>query len=61
MEGCKKPERVQLSLTIKKKKHGCLKRGEKFEDYFDIIIIKSYKKPMNRNIEEETFLINYQG
>ena len=42
-------------------KHGGLKKGEKFEDYFDILIIKSYKKPMTRNIEEGTFIINYQG
>ena len=42
-------------------KHGGLKKGEHFENCFDILIIKSYKKPMTRNIEEGTFLINYQG
>ena len=42
-------------------KHGGLKKGEKFEDYFDIIIIKSYKKPIQRYKEEGTFIINYKG
>ena len=38
-----------------------LEKGEQFENYFDILIIKSYKKPMTRNIEEGTFIISYQG
>ena len=44
-----------------KNKHGSLKRGEKGYDYFDIFIIKAYKKPLPRNIEEGTLIINYQG
>ena len=37
------------------------KKGEKFEDYIHLLIIKSYNKTMTRNIEEGTFIINYQG
>ena len=32
-----------------------------FSDYFDIEIVKSYKKPLTRIIEEGTFIVNYQG
>ena len=42
-------------------KHGGLKKGEAFEDYFDIFIMKAYQKPLTRNIEEGTFIVNYQG
>jgi hypothetical protein len=42
-------------------KHGGLKVGEKFEDYFEITIVKAYRKPLTRNIEEGTFIINYHG
>ena len=33
-------------------KHGGLKKCEQFEDYFDILIVKAYKKTLTRNIEE---------
>ena len=42
-------------------KHGGLKKGEKFEEYFDILIIKFYKRPMIRNIEEGTFFNKLPG
>ena len=42
-------------------KHGGLKKGDKFEDYFEIEIIKSYRKPLTRIIEEGTFIINHEG
>ena len=42
-------------------KHGGLKDGEKFEDYFEILIVKSYRKPLTRIIEEGTFIINHEG
>ena len=41
--------------------YGGLKAGVKLEDYFEISIIKAYKKPLTRNIEEGTFIINYNG
>ena len=41
--------------------HGGLKDGDKFEDYFEISIMKAYKKPLTRNIEEGTFIVNYNG
>ena len=37
------------------KKHGGLKVGEKFEDYFDKIVVEAYKEPLTRNIEEGSF------
>ena len=34
---------------------------EKFEDYFEIQIVKAYSKPLTRIIEEGTFIINHEG
>jgi hypothetical protein len=42
-------------------KHGGLKHGDLFEDYFGIFIVKAYHKPITRNIEEGVFIINYEG
>ena len=42
-------------------KHGGLKDGETFEDYFEILIVKSYIKPLTRIIEEGTFIVNHEG
>ena len=42
-------------------KHGGLKEGSKFEEYFDIHIVKAYKKPITRIVEEGVFIINYEG
>ena len=42
-------------------KHGGVKEGSKFEDYFDIFIEKAYRKPITRIIEEGVFIINYEG
>ena len=30
-------------------------KGEQYEDYFDIEIVKAYRKPLTRTIEEGTF------
>ena len=42
-------------------RHGGLKDGDLFEDYFDIFIVKAYQKPITRIIEEGVFIINYEG
>ena len=42
-------------------KHGGVKEGKKFEDYFDIFIVKPYRKPITRIIEEGVFIINHEG
>ena len=42
-------------------KHGGIKEGDLFEDYFEIFIEKAYKKPITRIIEEGVFIINYEG
>ena len=42
-------------------KHGGVKDGSKFEEYFDIFIVKAYKKPITRIIEEGVFIVNYEG
>jgi hypothetical protein len=42
-------------------KHGGLKEGEQFEDYFEILIEKAYKKPITRIVEEGVFIINHEG
>ena len=42
-------------------KHGGLKDGETFEDYFEILIVKSYRKPLTRIIEKGTFIVNHEG
>ena len=42
-------------------KHGGLKAGETFEDYFEILIVKSYRKPLTRIIEQGTFIVNNEG
>ena len=43
------------------KTHGDLKKGKPFEEYFDIKIVKSYKKPLTRCVEEGTFIVNFEG
>ena len=42
-------------------KHGGLKDGQKVDDNFEILIVKSYRKPLTRIIEEGTFIINHEG
>ena len=42
-------------------KHGGVREGSTFEDYFDIFIVKAYRKPITRIIEEGVFIINHEG
>ena len=44
-----------------KHKHGVVKEGAKFEDYFEIFIVKAYRKPITRVVEEGVFIINHEG
>ena len=39
--------------------HGGIQEGKSFEDYFDFFIVKSYKKPLSRCVEEGTFIVNF--
>ena len=41
--------------------HGGFEKGRVFEEYFDIKIVKSYKKPLTRCVEEGTFIVNFEG
>ena len=41
--------------------HGGIREGAKFEDLFEIEIVKAYSKPMTRQTEEGTFMINIKG
>ena len=38
-----------------------VKEGSKFEDFFEIFIVKAYRKPITRIIEEGVFIINHEG
>ena len=40
--------------------HG-IKKSKSFEDYFEVIIVKAYKKPLTRCIEEGTFIVHFKG
>ena len=40
--------------------HGDLEKGKPFEEYFDVKIVKSYKKPLTRCVEEGTFIVNFE-
>ena len=35
--------------------------GKSFEDYFEVIICKSYKKALSRCVEEGTFIVSLEG
>ena len=41
--------------------HGGIQEGKFFEDYFEVIIVKSYKKPLSRCVEERRFIVNFEG
>ena len=41
--------------------HGGIKEGQSFADCFFVEIVKAYKKPMTRQTEEGTFMINTVG
>ena len=41
--------------------HGGVKEGKAFEELFDVEIVKAYSKPMTRQTEEGTFMINVEG
>ena len=42
-------------------KHGGMSTGTTFEDYFTVEIVKAYNKPMSKQTEEGTFMINIKG
>ena len=41
--------------------HGGMSDGKKFSDYFEIQILKAYKKPFTMLVEEGTFISNHKG
>ena len=41
--------------------HGGLKKDSKFEDFLDIHIVKVYKKPITRIVEEGVCLFDQEG
>ena len=41
--------------------HGGRDDSKKFSDYFEIVILKSYKKPFTKCVEEGTLIANHQG
>ena len=41
--------------------HGGLKDGEVFNDYFEVLIVKAYTKPITRVVEEGTFIVNFEA
>ena len=41
--------------------HGDLEKGKPFDEYFDVKIVKSYRKPLTRCVEEGTFIVNFEG
>ena len=40
---------------------GGKKPGDKFKDYFDILIETAYRKPITIIVEEGVFIINHEG
>ena len=42
-------------------KHGGLKEGDTFDNYFEIHIVKAYKKPINRIVEEGVLKLIMKG
>ena len=59
----KKQDIRESSAFIKhlQNSHGGVREGAKFEDMFEIEIVKAYNKPLTRQTEEETFMINVKG
>ena len=59
----KKQDIRESSTFIKhlQNSHGGVREGSKFEDYFDIEIVKAYNKPLTRQTEEGTFMVNVKG
>ena len=41
--------------------HGGKSAEKNFEDYFEIQILKAYKKPFTRLVEEGTYISSHQG
>ena len=41
--------------------HGGRSQNLAFSDYFDIVIIKAYKKPFTKCVEEGTYIANHKG
>ena len=48
-------------FTFRKNKLDELKEGSKVEEYFDILILKAYKKAITRIVGEGVLLINHEG
>ena len=59
----KKPHIRESSAFYKhlENKHGGSTLGSTFGDYFSVEIVKAYNKPMTRQTEEGTFMINVKG
>ena len=59
----KKPHIRESSAFYKhlENKHGGLQPGSSFEDYFTVEIVKAYIKPLSRQTEEGTFMMNVKG
>ena len=41
--------------------HGGVTAGKTFSDYFEIQILKAYKKPFTRLVEEGTYISSHKG
>ena len=59
-----KTEKIRIeSAFIKylKSKHQGRASNKSFSDYFNIEIMKSYRKPVTKCVEEGTYIANHQG
>ena len=52
---------ILLQLKHLENDHGGLPEGWMFKDCFDVEIVKAYNKPVTRQTEEGTFMINEKG
>ena len=41
--------------------HGGRLQAKQFSEYFDITILKAYRKPFTKSVEEGTFIANHNG
>ena len=59
----KKPQIPESSAFYKhlENKHGGLHPGSTFNDQFTVEIIKAFNKPLSRQIEESTIMMNVKG
>ena len=63
MDGINGPHIRESSAFYKhlENKHGGITLGSTFGDNFSVEIVKAYNKPMTRQTEEGTFMINVKG